>query len=88
MKYIIVSRVEYHIYYFIAIFFYIFFTFLFFYCYGLFYNLLDAGVIKDYKKPIVDYLIIPMDGVDEFTFNIYNQYFNTDNKLADNDENK
>ena len=32
----------------------------------LFYNLLDAGVIKDYKKPIVDYLIIPMDGVDEF----------------------
>ena len=42
----------------------------------LFYNLLDAGVIKDYKKPIVDYLIIPMDGVDEFTFNIYNQYLN------------
>ena len=42
----------------------------------LFYNLLDAGVIKDYRKPIVDYLIIPMDGVDEFTFNIYNQYLN------------
>ena len=47
----------------------------------LFYNLLDAGVIKDYKKPIVDYLIIPMDGVDEFTFNIYNQYLNENKKV-------
>ena len=46
-----------------------------------FYNLLDAGVIKDYKKPIVDYLIIPMDGVDEFTFNIYNQYLNENKKV-------
>ena len=47
----------------------------------LFYNLLDACVIKDYKKPIVDYLIIPMDGVDEFTFNIYNQYLNENKKV-------
>ena len=47
----------------------------------LFYNLLDAGVIKDYRKPIVDYLIIPMDGVDEFTFNIYNQYLNENKKV-------
>ena len=47
----------------------------------LFYNLLDAGVIKDYKKPIVDYLIIPMDGVDEFTFNIYNKYLNENKKV-------
>ena len=47
----------------------------------LFYNLLDAGVIKNYKKPIVDYLIIPMDGVDEFTFNIYNQYLNENKKV-------
>lgn len=47
----------------------------------LFYNLLDAGVIKDYKKPIVDYLIIPMDGVDEFTFNIYNQYLKENKKV-------
>lgn len=47
----------------------------------LFYNLLDVGVIKDYKKPIVDYLIIPMDGVDEFTFNIYNQYLNENKKV-------
>ena len=47
----------------------------------LFYNLLDAGVIKDYKKSIVDYLIIPMDGVDEFTFNIYNQYLNENKKV-------
>ena len=47
----------------------------------LFYNLLDAGVIKDYKKLIVDYLIIPMDGVDEFTFNIYNQYLNENKKV-------
>ena len=47
----------------------------------LFYNLLDAGVIKDYKKPTVDYLIIPMDGVDEFTFNIYNQYLNENKKV-------
>ena len=47
----------------------------------LFCNLLDAGVIKDYKKPIVDYLIIPMDGVDEFTFNIYNQYLNENKKV-------
>ena len=47
----------------------------------LFYNLLDAGVIKDYKKPIVYYLIIPMDGVDEFTFNIYNQYLNENKKV-------
>ena len=47
----------------------------------LFYNLLDAGVIKDYKKPIVDYLIILMDGVDEFTFNIYNQYLNENKKV-------
>ena len=47
----------------------------------LFYNLLDAGVIKDYKKPIVDYLIITIDGIDEFTFNIYNQYLNENKKV-------
>ena len=35
--YIVVSKIEYHIHYFIAIFFYIFFTFLFFYCNWLFY---------------------------------------------------